>query len=165
MFEKLEIQKKEDVVIVHVKLKKKINKKTHIISFSWKEAQAKIREKHPEIKIGNPLDYKTVLTNNKGENLEESWIFPIIMEQKKAQEKALESPKEVPELPKEALESPKEVSELQKKSPERSPQRISLSSKKNKNKNRLTTQENPATVEKTEQSLSDQPVIVQEPTE
>lgn len=158
MFEKLEIQKKEDVVIVHVKLKKKINKKTHIISFSWKEAQAKIREKHPEIKIGNPLDYKTVLTNNKGENLEESWIFPIIMEQKKAQEKALESPKE-------ALESPKEVSELQKKSPERSPQRISLSSKKNKNKNRLTTRENPATVEETEQSLSDQPAIVQEPTE
>lgn len=139
MFEKLEIQKKEDVVIVHVKLKKKINNKTPIAIFSWKEAEAKIKEKYPETKIGKPLEYKSVLRNNKGENLEESWIFPIIKKQEK-QVKEVEVEKKVQPM-----------------------QTTLFSSTKKKNKNRLTAPRKVATVEETAQS--DQPAIVQEPTE
>lgn len=136
MIKKLEIQKKEDVVVVHVKLEKKINKKTPIIIFSWKEAEAKVKEKYPETKIGKPLEYKSVLRNHKGENLEESWVFPIIKKQVKQ------------------AKAEKKVEPVQK---------TLLSSAKKRNKNRLTEPRKSATVEETEQS--DEPVIVQEPTE
>lgn len=142
MFEKLEIKKEEDKVIVIAKLKKRVLTKTPKFYFSWVEAKKLVRERYPDLKIEDPLSLKHVLHNYDKVCYEENWIFPIKQEPKQEQ----------------------------KQEPKQEPKKQVLNFKKKKNKIQKTTEqltnlEKPATVEETEQSLSDQPVIVQEPTE
>jgi len=108
MFEKLKIQKKEKTIEISVRLKKKVNPKDPIVKFSWKEAQRLVKEKHPEVDIGGPIEIKLVLRNDKGNVLEDTWAFPII---EKFVEKTIEK---VPEKNNKVIQIPKKKNRLTK---------------------------------------------------
>jgi hypothetical protein len=134
MFEKLEIEKKEDKVYILVKLKKKTGRRIPTSFFSWKKAKEMLEKRYPDCDIGMPLEKKGVLENTT-DNLEDSWVFPINLKVKK-----------------ETKLAEKQVKVVNKT-------RI----KKKQKQQVLTSQKDGATVEGTKQS--DQPAIVQEPTE
>ena len=139
MIKEIAITKNEDVVKVRVELEKKVLPKTSIHKFSWRDAKNKAKEKYPEVNIEKPLEMKEVLINTDSSLLSGEWIFPIA----KKVAPVLEKNKEKTAPPKEHASS--------------------IFANKKRGKNSLTKPQNPATVEKTEQS--DKPVIVQEPTE
>jgi len=142
MFEKLEIKKTEDKVTLFVKLKKCLSPKDMHVNFSWKDAKKLIQEKYPELSIDKPKQMKKVLSNKTSEVLEEDWSFVI---QKPAEVKE--------ETEKKAQPAQKKRIQTNKKKPQKTKKVVKI----------LTKLKESATVEETSQS--DQPAIVQEPTE
>lgn len=142
MFEKLEIKKTKDEVTLFVRLKKWISPKDTHVNFSWKDAKKLIQEKHPDLKIDKPKQMKKVLSNKRSKVLEEEWSFVI----QKPKEAKKVTKKEAPPAPKKRIQATKRKTQKTKKLVDT-----------------LTKPKEPATVVETSQS--DQPAIVQEPTE